>query len=53
MYMIHCNCTDGYEPSCGCWELNSAPLLTPGPAYSGPKISDTPEKGIKSHYGWL
>ena len=19
---VHCNCTDGCEPSCGCWELN-------------------------------
>jgi hypothetical protein len=26
---VHCSCTDGWEPSCGCWELNSGPLLTP------------------------
>jgi hypothetical protein len=19
---VYCSCTDGYEPSCGCWELN-------------------------------
>ena len=19
---VHCSCTDGWEPSCGCWELN-------------------------------
>ena len=23
------SCTDGCEPSCGCWELNLGPLLTP------------------------
>ena len=23
----HCSCTDGCEPSCGCWELNLGPLL--------------------------
>jgi hypothetical protein len=26
---VHCSCTDGCEPSCGCWELNSGPLLVP------------------------
>jgi hypothetical protein len=38
MYVIHCSClhthqkrasdsiTDGCEPPCGCWELNSGPL---------------------------
>jgi hypothetical protein len=24
---VHCSCTDGCEPSRGCWELNSGPLL--------------------------
>jgi hypothetical protein len=28
---VHCSCTDGCEPSCGCWELNSGSLLTPVP----------------------
>jgi hypothetical protein len=26
---VHGSCTDGCEPSCGCWELNSGPLLPP------------------------
>jgi hypothetical protein len=41
MYVsIHCSCTDGCEPSCGCWELNFlGPLLAPAsPVRSGPKI---------------
>ena len=25
---VHCSCTDGGEPSCGCWELNFGPVLT-------------------------
>jgi hypothetical protein len=24
---VHCSCTDGCEPSYGCWELNLGPLL--------------------------
>ena len=33
---VYCSCTDGCEPSCGCWELNLGPLLTPvGPTSSG------------------
>lgn len=36
---VHCSCTDGCEPSCGCWELNLGPLLAPfNPTRSGPKI---------------
>jgi hypothetical protein len=31
MYMVYCGCTDGYEPSCGCWELNLGPLLPLAP----------------------
>ena len=31
MYMVYCGCTDGYEPSCGCWELNLGPLLALAP----------------------
>ena len=32
----HYSCTDSYEPSSGCWELNLGPLLTPVcPARSG------------------
>jgi hypothetical protein len=70
---VHCSCTDGCEPSCGCWELNfrTSALSSPhrllhllSPACSGPKIyllyistlylsSDTPEEGVRSHYGWL
>jgi hypothetical protein len=63
---VHCSCTDGCEPSCGCWVLNLGPLLTlVDPAHSGPKIylllyvstlllsSDAPEEGIRSHYEWL
>ena len=52
MYMsAHCSCTDGCEPSSGCWELNLGPLLIPAtpppypttpacpvPVGSGPKI---------------
>jgi hypothetical protein len=22
LFDVHCSCTDGCEPSCGCWELN-------------------------------
>ena len=35
---VHCSCTDGYEPSCGCWELNFflGPLFAlVDPAHSG------------------
>jgi hypothetical protein len=28
---VHCSYTDGCEPSCDCWELNSEPLLDPAP----------------------
>ena len=33
---VHCSCTDGCEPLCGCWGLNLGPLLAPvSPACSG------------------
>jgi hypothetical protein len=31
---VHCNCTDGCEPSCGFWKLNFTPV---SPARSKPK----------------
>jgi hypothetical protein len=36
MYLsTHCSCTDGCEPSSGCWELNLEPLLAAfNPAHS-------------------
>jgi hypothetical protein len=36
---VHWSCTDGCEPSCGCWKLNFRTSLPPvSPAHSGPKI---------------
>jgi hypothetical protein len=33
---VHCSCTDGCEPLCGCWELYLGPLLDPiNPTHSG------------------
>ena len=26
--LVYCSSTEGYESSCGCWELNLGPLLT-------------------------
>jgi hypothetical protein len=40
---VHCSCTDGCEPSCGCWELNLGPLLAlVHPARSGWPCSLSP-----------
>jgi hypothetical protein len=31
---VHCSCTDGCEPSCGCWELNLKTSARSGQLYS-------------------
>jgi hypothetical protein len=69
---VHCRClqthqkkisdpiTDGCEPPCGCWELNSGPLeeqsvlLTPEPSLQPPIIflttGDIPYLQTKAHF---
>jgi hypothetical protein len=61
---VHCSCTDGCEPTCGCWKLNSGPLfalacsLQPKDLfiviceYSVAVFSRT-RKGRQISYGWL
>ena len=55
---VHCSCTDGCEPSCGCWELYLGPLLTPvDPACSIQSCSLSPcslrTKDLFYYYKWV
>jgi hypothetical protein len=61
---VHSSCTDGCEPSCGCWELNSN-LCSPRPCSLRPKdlfiimckytvaVFRHTRRGHRFHYRWL